>query len=76
MVGIALTGRGTLSACKRLGHRPAKPIRDSELVSHLKSECTGAILILKPITNESLATGGVHVRQVLATLTRGFRRPT
>lgn len=41
MVGTALTGRGTESACKRLRRRPAKPIRDSKLSLQAKSECTG-----------------------------------
>lgn len=41
-VGTTRAGRGTQSACKRSRRRPAEPIRDSELVSHRKSGCTGA----------------------------------
>ena len=43
VVGTSRARRGTQSACKRSRCRPAEPIRDSELVSHQKSGCTGAI---------------------------------
>lgn len=58
VVGTARPGRGTQSACKRSRRQPAEPIRDSELVSQPKSECTGAISSFKPSRTESLANRG------------------
>ena len=58
MVGKARAGRGTQSACNRSRRRPAKPIRDSGPSSHKKSECTGAIESVRPLSNESLTMWG------------------
>ena len=63
VVGTARAGRGTKSACKRSRRRPAEPIRDSELVSHWKSGCTGAISpFVAAASGKAWQTGGVHVR--------------
>lgn len=65
VVGSARAGRSTSSACKRLRHRAAEPIRDSEFASHQKSECTDAIFSSCASKLIAWQTGGVHVRPAI-----------